>query len=209
MTVKLVGSTSGSVSLQAPASTTGGAHRVLTLPDANGTIATTTTGGKLLQVVQTVKKDVFSTTVTPGTISGDITGLTLSITPSNASNKILIDCHVNGGFIGSTGMYAYLYKNGSVLTDATGNDGGGTTVRASFQSQGGTLLDLEDVHGQFLDTAGGTSAITYSLRIQHPYTESSFAGTLYINRTGDSDETKTNYVFPRTISTITATEIAA
>ena len=133
MTVKLVGSTSGSVSLQAPASTTGGAHRVLTLPDANGTIATTTTGGKLLQVVQTVKKDVFSTTVTPGTISGDITGLTLSITPSNASNKILIDCHVNGGFIGSTGMYAYLYKNGSVLTDATGNDGGGTTVRASFQ----------------------------------------------------------------------------
>ena len=46
MTVKLVGSTSGSVSLQAPASTTGGAHRVLTLPDVNGTIATTTTAGK-------------------------------------------------------------------------------------------------------------------------------------------------------------------
>lgn len=46
MTVKLVGSTSGSVSLQAPASTTGGAHRVLTLPDADGTIATTATAGK-------------------------------------------------------------------------------------------------------------------------------------------------------------------
>ena len=53
MTVKLVGSTSGSVSLQAPASTTGGAHRVLTLPDVNGTVATTTTAGKILQVVQT------------------------------------------------------------------------------------------------------------------------------------------------------------
>ncbi len=46
MTVKLVGSTSGSVSLQAPASTTGGAHRVLTLPDVDGTVATTTTAGK-------------------------------------------------------------------------------------------------------------------------------------------------------------------
>ena len=44
MTVKLVGSTSGSVSLQAPASTTGGAHRVLTLPDANGTVAVGDTG---------------------------------------------------------------------------------------------------------------------------------------------------------------------
>ena len=70
-------------------------------------------------------------------------------------------------------------------------------------------MDLEDVHGQYLDTAGGTSAITYSVRIQHPYTESSFAGTLYINRTGDADETRTDYVFPRTISTITAMEIAA
>ncbi len=186
-----------------------GSNNIVLGSDGSTTISNLSGGGKILQVVQTVKKDVFSTTVTPGTISGDITGLTLSITPSNASNKILLDCHVNGGFIGSTGMYAYLYKNGSVLTDATGNDGGGTTVRASFQSQGGTLLDLEDVHGQFLDTAGGTSAITYSLRIQHPYTESSFAGTLYINRTGDSDEVKTNYVFPRTISTITAMEVAA
>ena len=193
----------------------GSAASLTQIPAANlvgvCTSGLTKTGGfgKLVQVVQTVKKDVFSTTVTPGTVSGDITGLTLSITPTSASNKILIDCHVNGGFVGSTGMYVYLYKDGSVLSDATGDDGGGTTVRASFQSQGGTLLDLEDVHGQYLDTAGGTSAITYSVRIQHPYTESSFAGTLYINRTGDADETKTNYVFPRTISTITAMEIAA
>ena len=38
MTVKLVGATSGSVSLQAPASTSGGANRVLTLPDADATL---------------------------------------------------------------------------------------------------------------------------------------------------------------------------
>ena len=41
MTVKLVGSSSGSVSLQAPASTTGGANRVLTLPDIDSTVDTT------------------------------------------------------------------------------------------------------------------------------------------------------------------------
>ena len=55
MTVKLVGSTSGSVSLQAPASTTGGAHRVLTLPDINSTIDTTGRPGNILQVVNSFK----------------------------------------------------------------------------------------------------------------------------------------------------------
>ena len=59
MTVKLVGSTSGSVSLQAPASTTGGAHRVLTLPDADGTVAVGNTG-KILQVKSTTKTDHFT-----------------------------------------------------------------------------------------------------------------------------------------------------
>lgn len=43
MTVKLKGSSSGSVSIDAPATTTGGADRTLTLPDdsGNGTILTT------------------------------------------------------------------------------------------------------------------------------------------------------------------------
>ena len=74
MTVKLVGSTSGSVSLQAPASTTGGAHRILTLPDVNGTVATTTTAGKILQVVQTVKTN--RTTIQSQTLT-DITGMSV------------------------------------------------------------------------------------------------------------------------------------
>ena len=87
MTVKLVGSTSGSVSLQAPASTTGGAHRVLTLPDVNGTVATTTTAGKILQVVSAAKGDIQSWN---GTSETEITNLAPTITPSSASNKILV-----------------------------------------------------------------------------------------------------------------------
>ena len=41
MTLKLNGSTSGSVSIDAPASTTGGADRTVTCPDATGTMALT------------------------------------------------------------------------------------------------------------------------------------------------------------------------
>tara|TARA_B100000424_G_C22939586_1_gene499993 strand:+ start:482 stop:1186 length:705 start_codon:yes stop_codon:yes gene_type:complete len=43
MTLKLNGSTSGSVSLDAPASTTGGADFTITLPATNGTLLTNTT----------------------------------------------------------------------------------------------------------------------------------------------------------------------
>ena len=82
MTVKLVGSSSGSVSLQAPASTTGGANRVLTLPDINSTVDTTGRAGNILQVKQTVKLDTFSTT---SSTLVDVTGLSVDITPSATS----------------------------------------------------------------------------------------------------------------------------
>ena len=102
MTVKLVGSTSGSVSLQAPASTSGGAHRVLTLPDANATLATTSDSfGKILQVIQAVKTDQFTSTAYDFT---DVTGMSVSITPASASNKILIKVELQVG--GTANNYA-------------------------------------------------------------------------------------------------------
>ena len=84
MTIKLVGSTSGSVSLQAPASTTGGAHRLITLPDRNQTGL-----GSILQVIQAVKTDTASTTINR-TSDWVGHGLSISITPSSASSKIFI-----------------------------------------------------------------------------------------------------------------------
>ena len=51
------------------------------------TLATSVTRGKVLQVIQSVKTDTFSTT---GGSLEDITGLSLSITPSATSSKILL-----------------------------------------------------------------------------------------------------------------------
>ena len=45
-------------------------------------------GGKVLQVVSTTKTDVFTASLNNSFT--DITGLSVSITPSSASNKILI-----------------------------------------------------------------------------------------------------------------------
>ena len=44
-------------------------------------------GGKILQVIQTVKKD--KTTIQSASLT-DITGMSVTITPSSASSKVLI-----------------------------------------------------------------------------------------------------------------------
>ena len=87
MTLKLNGSSSGYTALDAPAS---GGNRTITFPDAAGTVALTSTAGKLLQVVNnptacTATQDISSTTTWT-----DFTNLTLSITPSAATSKIFI-----------------------------------------------------------------------------------------------------------------------
>ena len=165
--------------------------------------------GKILQFKQTVKTDVFSTSINEGTVSGDVTGLTVSITPSSATNKIYLDVRAYGGVDGSSVLYGYFYKNGSLMSNAIG-DASGSLARISMGSQQGTLFRMDMLHGNFADVAGGTSAITYSIRISTPYSPASpSARNLYINRGGDSDESSGDFKFPRTISTITAMEIEA
>ena len=92
-TLKLTGSSSGSTSLQAPAS---GSDRTISFPDAAGTVALTSTAGKIGQVLQSVKTDTTSTGSTSGYVlagtdqagSGSI--FCVKITPSAATSKILV-----------------------------------------------------------------------------------------------------------------------
>ena len=162
--------------------------------------------GKILQVVQTVKTDVFNTDVINGQISGDITGLTVTITPSNASNKILISTSINAGFQDSTPtrMGATIYKAGSVLSGAIG-DSSGNIQRVSFGQELDGYGRTCTLTGQYLDTAGSTNATLYSVRISHG---SSSDKAIFINRVSSSAESNHSYHM-RAISTITAMEVAA
>ena len=157
-------------------------------------------GGKILQVVQTVKNEV--TTSTSGSFTA-ISGLSASITPSSASNKILIRLQL--GTVSTSnnqyGVFIRLHKDGSHLTGATainvsnryGVFAGGRTTNTNH-SQGYT--------GEYLDTAGSTSSITYQ-----PYWNAEGGyGTLYLNcQQGDPD----GGAYLHNISTITLMEIAA
>lgn len=204
MTVKLVGSTSGSVSLQAPASTSGGAHRVLTLPDADGTVAVGSTG-KILQVVQVVKKDLQSHT---GQTFVDVAGFNPSITPSATGSKILLDISINGS---STGQGAFdLYRSiggGSYtqLTDFIG-DSGSNVYRTTFSFGGQDTTSRENVGLRILDSPSYSSgqAIAYKLKMGSPHYSTY---VIWVNRV--------NYIYNGTnydkncISTFTLSEVAA
>ena len=197
MTVKLVGSTSGSVSLQAPASTSGGAHKTLTLPDINSTIDTTGRSGNILQVKQTLKQDVFSMSGSSSYVA--VTGLSVSITPSSATNKILIfgTVYTSSTIDDYANVFA-LYKNGSHLTAASAT-GSGNRYGAAMKLRQDGAGNAKHLHHEYLDTAGGTSAITYQY-----YMAAETTG--YVGRTGDDGN---SWYQARCPSIITAMEIAA
>mgnify|MGYP005712485949 FL=1 len=202
MTVKLVGSTSGSVSLQAPASTTGGAHRVLTLPDADGTVAVGSTG-KVLQVVSATKLDTASTANSSGTTHVAIAGLQPQITPSAATSKVLVMLNCKFSISTANGDTSLkLFRSvGGTETEifsgtAEGNRQGNIWGIADYNS----TTEVIPVSSHYLDTPNTTSQITYILKWQ------SQAQAVYINRSG-GDSNVSNY--HRNSSSVILMEIAA
>ena len=162
-------------------------------------------GGKILQVLQSVKTDSLQEDIAAGAVSGDITGLTVSITPSNASNKILISISVSACFQDANELIAAtIYKSGSAISGAIG-DASGSKQRVSFPSESYWNDNMSVISGEYLDTAGGTSAITYSVRLSHG---NSSTKAILINRVPGSMESD-DAQHMRAISTITVMEVAA
>ena len=195
----------GTVAIKGPASTTGNAAIDLTVPGtASATLDTLKRAGNILQVVSTTKTDTFSVDLSAGGISGDITGLTVSITPSNASNKILISFVTNtSATVSNRQTNILIYKDGSAISGALGAADGNKS-RASFgYNQDTVSRSGNEISGQYLDTAGGTNAITYSLRLSHTR-DSSY--NIFVNRAGVENDDAQN---TRLISTITVMEVAA
>jgi len=156
-------------------------------------------GGKILQVVQTLKTD----TTSYNTIDtwADISGMSVSITPSSASNKILVTAVANIGILQGSYYMLRLEKGGTAI--ALGDAAGNRTQGYFGQGYRAHSEFIDNAVVNFLDTAGSTSAITYNLAWYLAYTSGS---TLYLNRC--HYDANSDYA-PRVISTITATEIAA
>lgn len=176
------------------------------LPDATITAADLASGaarsnfgaGAVLQVVSTTKTNVFSSTSTSYI---DITGLSVNITPTSASSKILVLVSMT---IGSTAVNnlmmfrmlrdATLINVGDVRTNYTqATIGGG---RGVYDTNGANTVSM-----QYLDSPATTSSTTYKVQGMCE------GGTFRINANG-SDASGSIWSFTAA-STITVMEIAA
>ncbi len=200
--IKLLHSGGNGVILAAPSSNPA-SDRTLTLPgDADGTIATTATAGKILQVVQTVKTDQFTSTAYAYT---DVTGMSVSITPASASNKILINFELQVG--GTANNYASfrLLRDSTHIGVPTGSGvlGGGARVGTLGSLSHENSYQLENTGTSFLDSPNTTSAITYKLQV------SGYSNRNISINVPTSTSTASNSYTATGISTITVMEVAA
>ena len=169
--VVIAGNTSGSVTLSAPdvAGTT-----TLTLPSTSGTVVTTNTmpTGSVLQVLSTSKTDTYVTT--SGTF-GAITGLSVTITPSSASNKILVI--VNFGTLSSDNnadIGIDIYRGATQLTVGSG---GSNTNCTFIPAMNTPATNSASSSFTLLDSPSTTSSTDYKIRCMI-----NSGRTLYLNR---------------------------
>lgn len=189
--LRLNGSTSGYIELEAPAVADNG---VLTLPTAAAGFGVAGIG---TNVVQTVKTDTFSATTTSFT---PVTGLTVTITPSSSSSKVLVVVSVASSSLNNTASDAYrLTRGGSPIAVA---DSAGSRALGTFR---GSVYAGSQVSYTYLDSPATTSATTYGVEVLSWNAPSTAAR---VNLAHDDVDTGAGYR-ARVTSSITAIEVAA
>jgi hypothetical protein len=164
----------------------------------NFTFAAANPIAAVAQVLSTTKTDTYTDSSASGTLT-TVTGLSVAITPSAATSKILIYATFNYGANG--GNRAIFALTGGNSSTAYIGDAAGTRRRVATGAQSIDANDVVPVTMLFLDSPNTTSAITYAVQAADIA-----GGTLYINRSS-TDTNGTN--FARYASTIVVCEILA
>lgn len=191
MSIVLVGSTSGSITLQEPAVA---GSTVLDLPATSGTILTTGSSGQSIpkaalptgSVLQVVNATYNTQTSSSSSTYAD-TGLTASITPLYSSSKILVIASVNGiekaGSNTQNAVAIKLVRNSTDLANTTRYIG----YNNSTTGDGSASSVIS-----YLDSPATTSSTTYKVQ----FASEANAATVYVQSTSS-------------VSSITLMEIAA
>ena len=216
MSIKLKGSVNGSVSVDVPG--TLGSDHVLTLPNGVGSagqfLKNSGTAGSLEfaalarsnmptgSILQSKTTTINSPQSTQSTSAVNITGLSVTITPTLSTSKMVLmaSIGVSGCTTSDFAVFFYFGKGGSVISGSTGTASGSRTPCTSFNrvsdnvrgSQ--TSLLYEDDHGS-------SSALTYSVM----FSMEANGGTAFINQRGSSQDAAN---VPLTISSLTVMEVA-
>tara|TARA_R100001443_G_scaffold103247_1_gene111595 strand:- start:275 stop:775 length:501 start_codon:yes stop_codon:yes gene_type:complete len=153
--------------------------------------------GRIIQVVQTTYQGTVSSTSGSDTT---ISGLNTSITPKETASRIQIAISIGTCGVSGTNNYIYfsLYRNSSVNLPRGNSDG--SRQICTFSIRPGQEHYAFPVSMNYIDTPNSTSSTSYNLKFARE------GGTMRINANG-LDYNQSNY--PRTISTMILTEIAA
>jgi len=195
MSLRLKGSTSGYVELDAPA--TAGSN-TLVLPNGNGSSGQylqtdgsgglswqTVTTGKILQV-QSQTTTTRSTEAISANSAGTTKWLTVNITPSSTSSKIIVWYTLKGSM-----SYSHM---GTILRRGTtpisvGTSPGQRAATTTFEyTDPGTNTRISSHTACFVDSPGVTSQLDYNVIVHNSDNQ---AHTFYANSTVNNTDTAT------------------
>jgi len=165
-------------------------------------------GGKILQVVSTLKTNVFSTNASS---MQDVTGLNVAITPSSASSKVLITVSISVGGEHSAIVGINLLRGSTVVAAGDANVSNHNLVTFGAATNGnssaGSGKYQSETHSYtFLDSPNTTSATTYKIQVRN--VRASFNEYVVINSAYQGGQANDNSTYViNTTSTITAQEV--
>ena len=156
--------------------------------------------GGIIQVKSTTKTDTFLKAAGGGTSFVDVTGLSVSITPTRSDSKILVMYDMNWtSTVGHISCRLMRDSTAIKIGDASSNR---TQVTGQVHRSSDDEYDLENVAGTFLDSPATTSAVTYKMQVGSPYNTNY---TIYVNYHYESDDASWE---GRGASTITVMEVS-
>ena len=152
--------------------------------------------GGVIQVKSATKTDGnFNTSSSSYT---DVTGLSVTITPTRSDSKMLIFANIHG--VGNSDTQAYFRFMRDSTPICVGDAAGGrvqATMGSMYEDQEN---DANCCSQTFLDSPSTTSAVTYKIQ-----TRTQGAGTIYINRSrGDQNSANSG----RFTSSLTVMEVS-
>ena len=171
--------------------TTYTAGEVLTAASLNANLSFA--AGGVVQVKSTTKTDTFSSSSSSYT---DVTGMSQSITPTSASNKVLIVVTMSIG--ANNDQYFFRLMRGA--TAICVGDAAGIRTQATTGINIGDINSAYPLSMSFLDSPATTSATTYKVQVISPGSVAMVVNSSY------SDANQANR--PRATSSITVFEVS-
>jgi hypothetical protein len=155
--------------------------------------------GSILQVIQTTKTNVFSTS---STTFVDVTGLSASITPSSTSSKVLVLLTGSAGVNGAISGGIKLVRGSTDIFQGDTTSGYTSVSGPNFYGGSADANNNESFSIVYLDSPTTTSSVTYKAQVYAPQ-----GGTLVLNGLG-SDIASQTYSM-KSASSITLLEVSA